>query len=468
MFKSIFSRMLITYLLLISVIIILLSFAITNIYKWYVFDTKKNELKTAAYQVNKLANGYLKGQTSLDELNASLDSIGYITDSKIYVVKMDKKTLKSTKKLKLGEVLDESYVIKGMQTVLDGKTVFSKEQYSAKMDMYIVFMGVPWQNEKGITGSILIFSPTSILNENIRNIRTIIWTIAVIFILLSIAATYINALRISRPIFKIEQAANKIASGKNAEDIVIKTNDEIERLANSFNHMKKELAKTEEIRREFIASISHDLKTPLTSIKGFVEAMLDNVVEQHEHDKYLHFIEDEASRLTRLTDEILQFAKIQSGNIKLRRENLDVKDIMESVLSSVKIPAEEKSINIKVQCSDNIKVFADEDRLKQVLINILGNAIKYTGKGGNIDVQVEDLFSKVIFRIKDDGMGITPEDLPYIFEKFYRADKSRQSSNGGTGLGLSIAKSLIELHEGRIWALSDYSKGTEICFELPS
>jgi len=468
MFKSIFSRMLITYLLLISIIIIVLSFAITSIYKWYVFDNKQKELQTAYYQVNKLANSFLTKQISIKELNASLDSIGYITDSKIYIVKMDKNSLKNTKTLKLGEDLNEGYVIKGIDSVLSGKRVFEKEQYSTKLNMYIVFYGEPWKNEHGITGAILIFSPTSILNGNINNIRMIIWTIALIFILLSIAATYFNALRISKPIFKIEQAAKRIAYGQKVEDIEIKTNDEIEQLAVSFNYMKKQLAKTEEIRREFIASISHDLRTPLTSIRGFVEAMIDNVIEPQDHNKYLNFIQDETSRLTRLTDEILQSAKIQSGSIKLHRENLKIKGIMETVLSSLKVSADEKSIVILLEYKEELQVFADEDRLKQILINILGNAIKYTENGGNINIQVKDMFTKVLFTVKDTGIGISQKDLPFIFEKFYRADKSRQSSQGGTGLGLSIVKSLVELHEGRIWALSEQGKGTEVYFEIPS
>jgi signal transduction histidine kinase len=460
--------MLVTYLIIIMTVVIVLSLAITQIYKWYVFDTKQKELETAAYQTDKLATMYVDKKLSKTQLNNSLDSMGYISDTKIYIVSIDKASLKNPKTLKLGEGLEEGYVLSDLEAILDGNTVFHKNQYSKEFDMYIVFMGVPWKTGDNISGAILFFSPVKALTDNITKINIIIWLIALILILLSIVATYINAKRISRPIFKMEQAARKIALGQATGDVVIKTNDEIEKLANSFNHMRKQIEDTEKIRREFIASVSHDLRTPLTSINGFIEAMQDGVVGSEEHAKYLRIIHEETSRLSRLTDEILQLAKLQSGSIKLHREKFMIREIMETVLSSTKILIEEKEILFSTEFDAELEVYADRDRLKQILINIVGNAIKYTEKSGIVSLKVVDMFSRVQFRVKDTGIGISSQDLPFIFEKFYRADKSRHSNRGGTGLGLNIVKSLVELHGGEIWVNSEIGSGTEIIFEISS
>ncbi|EGW41618.1 HAMP domain-containing sensor histidine kinase [Desulfosporosinus sp. OT] len=466
MFKSIFRKLLVTYLAIIISVIAVLSLLISMVYNWYVFDQKQKELEKAGYYVNELLNKLENEEISQKELKTSLDSMGYISDSTIYALRIDKKALQYPKSLQMDEDLQESYLLSDLQKILDGEKVFRKKQYSEKFDMYVVFSGIPWKTNSGISGAILLFSPISQINGNLAKLNLIIWIMAFIFIIISALVIYLNSQRISKPIKQIEMAAGKLASGEPSEDLVVSTKDEIAKLAKSFNYMKHQLASTEKMRSEFIASVSHDMRTPLTSINGFVSGMLDGIVQPADYKKYLTIIKDETVRLTKLTSDILQLAKIQSGSIKLFREKHLVKDILDSVINSTRVFMNNKSIGLTLECDHAVTVYADIDKLKQILINIIDNAVKYTENGGAIWVEVTSKSTITEFRIRDTGIGISPEDLPLIFEKFYRVDKSR-SSPGGTGLGLNIAKSLIELHEGKIWAVSEVGTGTEIIFELP-
>jgi len=466
MFKSIFIKLLVTYLAIIISVIAALSLCISMVYNWYVFDQKQKELEKTGYYVSELVNKLENKEISQSELNASLDAMGYISDSMIYAIRIDKKALENPNSIKLSEDLKESYLLSDLQKILDGENVFRKKQYSQKFDAYVVFSGIPWKTNSGITGAILLFSPISQINSNITKLNLVIWIMALVLIILSAIVIYFNSLRISRPIKQMELAAGKLALGEHSDDLVVKSTDEIGKLAKSFNYMKHQLASTEKMRSEFIASVSHDMRTPLTSINGFVSGMLDGIVKPEDYNKYLLIIKEETLRLTKLTNDILQLAKIQSGSLKLFRETLIVKDILDPVISSTRAFMEEKSISFALECDDTITVYADRDKLKQILINILDNAVKYTSYGGEIGIRVNDKSSSREFRIRDTGIGISAEELPLIFEKFYRVDKSR-SSPSGTGLGLNIAKSLIELHEGKIWAVSEMGTGTEIIFELP-
>lgn len=466
MFKSIFSKLLVTYLTIIITVIACLSLFISMIYNWYVFDQKQKELEKTGYYVNELINKLEDKKISRTELKTSLDAMGYISDSTIYAIKTDKQALENPENIQLDKDIEESYLLSDLQKILAGENVFRKKQYSEKFDMYVVFSGIPWKTGSGIVGAILLFSPISQINSNITKLNLIIWTMALIFMIISALVIYFYSQRISEPIKQMKTAAGKLASGEPAEDLVVSGADEIGKLADSFNYMKQQLANTEKMRSEFIASVSHDMRTPLTSINGFVSGMLDGIVQPDDYKKYLTIIKDETLRLTKLTNDILQLAKIQSGGLKLIRENFFVKDILDSVIISTRGFMEEKSISLTLECDNTISVHADMDKLKQILINIIDNAVKYTEFGGEIFIRVNCTSTLTEFRIRDTGIGISAEDLPLIFEKFYRVDKSR-SSPGGTGLGLNIAKSLIELQGGKIWAVSDMGTGTEIIFNLP-
>lgn len=467
MFKSIFQKLLVTYLTIIIIGIAVLSIVVSLGYSRYVFDRKQAELERAGHNVNLFMNRLDRKEITLSESNAALDSLGYITDSRIYVIRLNAQSLDSSSNLEFDGGLSKRELLNDLRQILNGEKIFRQKQYSSEFDTYVVFSGIPWKTGQGIFGAILLFSPVSELNQKITRLNLIIWTTALILILLSALVIYYYSRRISKPIKDMEVAAGRLAAGNQTDDIIVPGRDEISSLAHSFNSMKLQLANTEKMRREFVTNVSHDMRTPLTSINGFVSSMLDGIVSPESYPKYLKIIKEETARLTLLTNEILELAKIQSGNLILVKHPVLVRKILECVLYSIQGILQEKSIPVHLKCDPTRYVYADWDKLKQVLINLLENAVKYSSPHSEIEIIVSGGSNGTIFQVKDNGVGIAAEDLPFIFEKFYQADKSRQATACSFGLGLNIAKNLIELHGGTIEAESTPGLGSIITFSLP-
>ncbi len=468
MFKTIFSKLMVTNLLITTSVVIAISLMFSLIYSLKVFDEKQKTLLSAAFKTNQLAVRYENGSIAKDELSDGLDNLGFVTDSKIYLVKLNKGDLGSMGGLALDSELKDGYILDDLAVILDGGTVLRKWQYSINLDSQVVFAGVPWKNGESVQGAILLFSPVNnIVTSIVRIIMTVLLT-GLFFIILSAFYIYYNSKKISNPIKKMEQAAVLLAAGVNIEDMAVDSSDEVGKLAEAFNYMKRQLADTEKMRREFIANVSHDLRTPLTSINGLVEGMLEGIAKPEDYNKYLMIIYDETNRLNRLTDDILQMAKLQSGGLILKTGQLNVAEVLESVRESTSSLAGEKDISLDMKCDVSLQLVADKDRLIQVLVNLIGNSVKYGVQGGRILVSAEGMPSMVRFTVADNGIGIPEYELRFIFEKFYMVDKTRNTSQGSTGLGLNIAKIIVELHKGRIWAESEQGKGTKIIFEIPN
>ena len=467
MFKNIFNKLLVTYLIIIISVISILSFTLSSAYRVHIFNKKEDSLNTVAKKVQDVADQYRNDELSKKELEAYLNSMGYTTDSSIYILKLNKETLENTKSLEEENEFMDGYLIDDLKEILEDNVIFRKEHYSKALDTFVVFLGVPLKSDLGIEGSILIFSPVNEITSNITRMNLIIWGISLIAMILSGFFIYINSLRISKPIKEIDSAAKKIASGEETGDLKVVSQDEIGQLALTFNYMKDKLAETESMRREFIASVSHDLKTPLMSINGFIEGIIDGVIEPDEYKESFKIIKSETSRLMKLTNDILQLSKIQSGVLQLSKSYLPVRELLESIVNNAATITNDKDISIELNCDDDLKVYADRDRLQQILVNLISNSIKYSHDRVNINIIAANKENNVEFRVIDKGLGIEQDKLKLIFEKFYRVEKSRYAKTGGTGLGLSIVKNLIELHGGSIYVKSEIDKGTEMIFTIP-
>lgn len=227
--------------------------------------------------------------------------------------------------------------------------------------------------------------------------------------------------------------------------------------------------KLDNMRREFVANVSHELRTPLTSIKSYSETLMDGALEDTETAyKFLNVINSEADRMTRLVKDLLQLSRLENEQMQWNMQVLDFYSIVKSSIEKVELSAKEKSQVLECfSIGDKQQVLADKDRLEQVLLNVLTNAIKYTPEGGKITVYVGRMYSDAYVKVVDSGIGIPEEDIKRVFERFYRVDKARSREMGGTGLGLSIAKEIIEAHKGSISIASQLGKGTEVTVRLP-
>ncbi|UAL51274.1 MULTISPECIES: two-component system histidine kinase PnpS [Metabacillus] len=248
---------------------------------------------------------------------------------------------------------------------------------------------------------------------------------------------------------------------------IIGTNDEWKGIVLVF-HDITELKKLEQMRKDFVANVSHELKTPITSIKGFTETLLDGALEDKQTLEYfLSIILKESDRLQTLIQDLLDLSKIEQQGFKLNLQNCNAKEILEEVIIILKSKADEKEIELSLHVnSGELYVYGDVYRLKQIFINLISNALNYTPKGGRVQVFLKDGESYATFIVSDTGIGIEKEEIPRIFERFYRVDKARSRNSGGTGLGLAIVKHLVEAHKGQIFVNSTVGEGTTFTVKL--
>lgn len=225
----------------------------------------------------------------------------------------------------------------------------------------------------------------------------------------------------------------------------------------------------ERVRSDFVANVSHELQTPLTSIRGFAETLIDGALDDPATSRrFVGIIHDEASRLTRLIDDLLDLSRLESGRTPMRRRRTDVVALAVKVAESLDGRVQQAGLRMEVAFPPHFpEVLADPDQILQVMVNLVGNSLKYTPVGGRISIEGQDHGDHVVVTVRDTGVGIPRADLPRIFERFYRVDKARTRASGGTGLGLAISKHIVEAHGGKIWAESEPGRGTAISFTLP-
>lgn len=299
--------------------------------------------------------------------------------------------------------------------------------------------------------------------------------IILIMILINGILTYWVSKKIVKPLIALKNASTKIKEGDLDFEVKANTNDEIGELCKEFEDMRYRLKESVELqhqyennRKELISNISHDLKTPVTAIKGYVEGIKDGVADTPEKmERYINIIYKKASDIDKMIDELFLFSKLDVNKLPFDFERVDIKSYLNDSMEELKFDLEKNNVEIHLidKIGDKISILADREKLRRVIINIVGNSVKYMGKtDGDIQIILEDLGGFVQFEIKDNGRGISQDTLPFIFDRFYRADPSRNSQTGGSGLGLAIAKRIIEGHGGKVWAESTVGLGTSIFF----
>ncbi|MFY8224881.1 sensor histidine kinase [Clostridium perfringens] len=296
-------------------------------------------------------------------------------------------------------------------------------------------------------------------------VNKIILGIGVLLILASTIMGFIISRSITRPINKLMTKAKYISKGEYDKKIEINTDIlEINDLINSINNLSQSIKEQENIRKRLTGDISHELKTPLTNIQSHLEAMIDGIWEPTE--ERLLSVKEEAERLSSLVSDMQKLNKYDESSIKLKKDNVNISDIICFVIFQFSNLAKSKNIKIEYE-KKNINLYCDKDKITQALVNILSNAIRYSNEGSTIFIEEGLKDNKVIISIEDQGIGISEEDLKYVFERFYRADKSRTRATGGTGIGLTIVKSIVSSHGGEVKLESKLGEGSKFTIILP-
>lgn len=290
----------------------------------------------------------------------------------------------------------------------------------------------------------------------------------------ALIALYFITERTIEPLRDMSRAAKKLAVGSFDTHVPVRGQDEVAQLAVAFNQMSDSLHSMERMRNAFIANVSHDLRTPMTTIAGFIDGILDGVIPEEEQEHYLRVVSNEVRRLSRLVNQLLDISRLQAGDRKLVKYPFDICEMGRQILISFEQKIDEKRLEVAFECeSDRMFVLGDQDAVHQIFYNICDNAVKFAREGGRLEMHIawqageHNAPRKALVRVYNEGQGIPPEDIPYIFERFYKSDKSRSLDRTGVGLGMYIAKTIIEAHGEQIAVRSEYGKDCEFSFTMP-
>lgn len=349
-------------------------------------------------------------------------------------------------------------------------TAWAKTIYHPYYEENMLLVAVPLnQTENQPQGTVLINAPLAGFDSFLNRIYWYIAVAGTVGILITIVIANYLSTSIIKPLRSMQAVASAMAGGDYSVQAKVTTNDEVGDLSQSLNLLVQALnefvsktEKTDKLRRDFVANVSHELRTPLTIIRGYNEALLDGTIAQPEQvEKYHKVMRDESVRLQKLINELLDLSYLESRTAILETESVSLTEIVDNIVTLFAQPCQEKGVALRTEIADGLpEIQASGDRLTQLVLILLDNALKFTPPGGIITLSVSTSHKGLALRIADTGTGIAAEDLPYIWERFYKADKSRTRTTGGTGLGLAIAREIINLHGAQAAVTSEPGKET--------
>lgn len=318
-----------------------------------------------------------------------------------------------------------------------------------------------------IKGYVYMFQNTGSIQNMIYKLKHHFIMVGILSVFLTIITIAFLSRVITIPLIRMKEATEKLSKGDFSVRLQIKGEDELAELGKAIQTLARDLEYLKKERNEFLASISHELRTPLTYVKGYADIARRPNVEEEERNRYLSIIYEEAEHIQKLVKDLFELAKMDQHSFQIHKEPTNLCSFLKKLHDKMHPAFQAKKMSLVYYCDGNITVHIDQKRFEQVMMNLLDNALKYSDQGSTVSIDARAEKDNIVMIVSDEGRGIPEEDLPHIFERFYRVDKSRSRNSGGTGLGLAIAKEIVEAHGGSIYAASEYGKGTNMIITLP-
>lgn len=469
-----FSKLFLKFYMRIS-IIVLASFLTLGsallIFVWrYSTDLKQKQLFDGANRVSSITASYDGFSLSYQRAyRNTLKFVSDITSADIYVFDLN------------GNIIEQMTIMpRQNKSVTISKNIIDKitqahssiYKETGNLDSFLdrtsYSVGVPFLADDNVYGGFIVMTaPAQQLTSLLFDIMRMFLICLFASLIIAFIWLYFTMAKLLEPLKAMSSAAKNFALGNFEERIPVEGDDEIGNLALSFNNMAASLAALEEMRSGFVSDVSHELKTPMTTISGFIDGILDGTVPKQKYNYYLNIVSNEIKRLSRLVNSLLDIARINSGNVQYEFVSFDINSMLAKVSNTMELAAKEKNVKIVLTLPpQKVSAFADEDAIYRVVYNLAENAVKFTDEGGIIEFAAAVDDKKIYIGVKNSGQGISKEDLPYIFDRFYKSDKSRGLDTKGAGLGLYMSKQIINAHKEEIWAKSEQGKYAEFVFTL--
>lgn len=466
---SVYAKFIFIYILFAILSFILVTEAGSSILMDYLTSQKADMLyREAANLSGVYAKDYYRSRSasSLEEIHSQLQTISACLDSEIWIMDLEGKIiLESAQK---NNAYESEHFLKNFDATSLGKTYYMTGDFFGEFSQEMLSVTSPVNYNYRVRGYIVIHLPMSLLYAEKEELLNILYIILAILLLLALIGLAAISFLIWYPMQKIMRATSEYSAGNLTYEVELRTEDEFGQLAASMNYMAHELNEMEEYERKFVANISHDFRSPLTSIKGYVEAMMDGTIPVEMQEKYFHIVLFETDRLKKLTEELLILNSFGTKHGMLDITTFDINAVIKNTAASFEGRCRERRISIELLLNEKQQpVTADIGKIQQVLYNLIDNAIKFSNDGSSITIETTVKFEKVFVSVKDRGAGIPYESQKKIWERFYKTDASRGRDKRGTGLGLAIVKEIIQMHEEHINVISTEGVGTEFIFSLP-
>lgn len=425
----------------------------------------RSYLSEAHHQIDQLAAQYSNNLTNLEDID-SLQTVSSLTKTEFCMIDRKGRIL-FTSNDKLFH--QDAQIARELLEVVYSKKAAQIEYRNTTNNLTYFVSGKPLHLSNQVDGGLLVFSNAEHIKKSVHHIELLLLASMLGALCMALGFTYIASKKLASPLLQMEKVTRDVAKGKFYKKVTISSNDEVGSLASAINDLGQELERYRNRQTEFFANVSHDLRTPISYIKGYIQVIHDKLYkDEKEKDLYLSIILDEANQLNVLISDLFELSKIEGGQLDLHFNWINIHELIENCLIKVALKAKERKIHLNKEIDNNIPfIYTDGVRLEQILMNLLENAIRYNKLNGHVKVNGWVDKKKVHLLIEDTGVGIPEEDLSYIFERFYKVDKSRSNRIGSTGLGLSIVKHLVILLEGEIIVKSTLHKGTTFYITLP-
>ena len=420
--------------------------------------------KEATLIANTYASDLYNNQASLDTVKAQLDALDTYLSATIWIINPSGRIILDSS---APVDIDNPIIVEHFDPTVTAGSYYTVGNFfdSFTEDTLSVFAPLPPHFK--VTGYVVIHIPMSTIQASSDNLLNISYILLIIMLLLSMIILFFFTEMVYIPLRKITYATEQYAIGNLHYEFQVDSADEMGYLASSLSYMASEIAKSEDNQKKFVANVSHDFRSPLTSIKGYLEAMLDGTIPPEIHEKYLQIVLNETERLTKLTNGLLQLNNMNTRGMILERTDFDVNQMIRNTAATFEGICKNKMIGIElILTGEHLLVNADMDKAQQVLYNLLDNAIKFSHNDSIIKIETTEKSNKVLISVKDNGIGIPKDSLKLIWDRFYKTDLSRGKDKKGTGLGLSIVKEIIHAHGENINVVSTEGVGTEFIFTL--
>lgn len=467
LFKKYFFTTMVIILTSLTAMMLIITFVLNN----YIAQSKYETLSMACDEVAEYVSveNTEKQITDATQFFSIIKTVSEVSDSDIFIAeangsvavcsceewKQSKNCLHTSHIIPDDEI---SYLTNGNKLRLTTLSIYETPHYATAKHIY---------DDQGHRFTVFATAPLSMVRNLLSTVTKLYLFSALVPIIVMFFAIYAMTYRMTKPLRLMSEASRAMAKGDFSKRIPVMSDDEIGELSTSFNLMTNTLASLEGMRKSFVANVSHELKTPMTTIGGFIDGILDGTIEPEKHKYYLGIVSDEIKRLSRLVESMLSMSRLESGELTMKPELFDLREMIFTIVISQEQRIEKKGLEIKgLDELQPVSVKADRDLIHQVIYNLVDNAIKFSNEQGILKFSLQNENRKTVFTLSNTGKGIPQKELPFVFERFYKVDKSRSDVKNSTGLGLYIVKTIVKAHGGTIMVSSKENEITSFKLTL--